>query len=126
MRTTLAHVVDRFEMSHEARQIFEVAPEAVDLFGRKIYDTRSFCVNAVVTAVAELHCAHHVERGDGEHIRRSKRNTSQLRFGITRSNAEAGQIHRVTDYARPHSLSWFLLSKDRDAGADFAQTVQSY
>src|SRR6185369_4543278 len=100
MRTTIAQVVDSFEMSHEARQIFEVAPEAVDLFGWSIHDAVTFSVNAVIAAAAELHCAHHVEGGDGEHVRGSKRDASQLCLGISGGNAEGGQIHRVTDDAR--------------------------
>src|SRR4029078_3318488 len=113
-------------MAHEARQVLEVAPEVVDLFRRKIHDAVTFRVNALVATAAQLHCAHHVQRSDGHYIRCSERDASELCFRVSGGNSEAGEIYRITDDAGPHSLSRFLLSKDRDAGSDLAQTVQTY
>src|SRR6185369_5658617 len=113
-------------MTHETRQILEIAPEAVDLFRRKIDNAGAFRVNSVVAAAAQLHGAHHVERSDGQYIRCSEGNASELCFGIRGGNAEAGQIQRITGHARPNAFSRLLLSKYRDARTELAQTVQSY
>src|SRR6185503_6220220 len=113
-------------MAHEARKIFEVAPEAIDLFRRKIYHACSSSMNAVVSAVAKLHRAHNVERSDGKHIRGSECDPTQLCIWVRGSNAEADQIDSIAGNARPHCLSWFLLRKDCDTRTDFTQTVQSY
>src|SRR6185503_10635871 len=96
-------------VAHETRQVLEVTPELVNLFGCAVHDTRAFRVYSAPAAIAQLHRAHNVERGDGEHVRRSERNASQLGFGISGGNAEARQIQCITDYARPHALRWFLL-----------------
>src|SRR5919205_1061338 len=112
-------------MTHEARQVLEVAPKVVDLFGRKINDASALRVNTVIAAAAELHRTHHVERSDGQHIRCSERDASELCFRISSGNAEARQIQRITNDARPHALSRLLLSKYRDTCGEFAQTVQS-
>src|ERR1041384_7763248 len=109
-------------MTHEARQVLEVTPELVNLFGCAIHDAGALRMNTSLAAIAQLHRAHDVECSDREHVRCRKRNASQLCFGISSGNTEARQIECITDYARPHSLSWFLLSKDRDARADFTQT----
>src|SRR6185369_10348785 len=113
-------------MSHEARQVLKVAPEVVDLFGRKIDDACALRVNALIAAAAQLHRADHVERSNGHYIRCSERDAAELCFRVSGGNAEAGEINRIADDARPHALSRRLLSKDCDACADFAQTVQSY
>src|SRR6185369_11404343 len=113
-------------MAHKARQVFEVAPELIDLFRRKIYEACAFRLNAPVIAAAELHGADHVERSDGKYVRCRKRDASELCVRIGGGHTESSEIYRITDDARPHSLRRFLLSKDGDARTDFAQTVQSY
>ena len=113
-------------MSHEARQVLEVAPEAVDLFRRTIHDACAFRVNALVVPL--LSCIAQITSSAVTASTFAVANATRPSFasGVSAGNAETGEIQRIAGDARPHCLSWFLLSKDCDARSDFAQTVQSY
>src|SRR5215207_1452028 len=79
VRAPLARHRHRFEVAHEARQILEVAPVLVDLFGRGVDDDALVHGNLplfglrAVAAGAELPRAEHVERRHGQHVRRRER-----------------------------------------------------
>jgi hypothetical protein len=51
-------------MFHKARQIFEITPEGVNLFGRTIHHAARFCVHAFIAVRAELFGGNEIERGN--------------------------------------------------------------
>src|SRR5690349_8446114 len=109
-------------MTHETRQVLEVAPEVVDLFERTVHNTRSARMNSLF-AVAELHRADHVEQRNGGHIRRRESDSSAFCFRCGACDSKTDEIECVSGNARPHRLSWLLLRKNRDPRSEFAQTV---
>ncbi len=61
MRATVSKFFHRIHVTHEARQVFEVAPELVNLFGCAVDDAGTLGVYPSLVAIARLHRIHNRE-----------------------------------------------------------------
>src|SRR5215207_7808248 len=133
VRAPLAGHRHRFEVTHEERQILEVAPVTVDLFGRGVDDDALVHRNLppfglrAVTVGAELPRAEHVERRHGQHVGRGEREPRLVVVGRRISRAQAREVERVAHDPRPERPGRSLaLREDGDAARYLAQAEQTY
>src|ERR1043165_6476915 len=95
VRAARARLGDRLQMLHEARQVLEVVPELIKLFGRAVDDDALAYANRAsrrLFAAAELLRADHADPRPGDHVPGREREPALARTRRSEGRAEAREV----------------------------------
>src|SRR4051794_20830948 len=111
-------------MSHELREVLEVAPESIYFFdGTANGDGSARVDNAFVGELGDgslrlprqLFGTHDVERGHGKHVGGCEERSAAVVVRVRERAAEKGEVEGIAGDTRPDRFLRLLIRQNRDA-----------